>query len=117
MVALEEVSPEARLLDLIDMTQLLTSCLETETVTGTGGLQEKRFTNYWEGSALELEQYLCSDVQEKHIVDSCKRLMTHNTAIANYLGRIARGHPERVKGIKTRKHTVWRIYQPSTAKT
>lgn len=112
MVALSELSPEARLLDLIDMSTLLEDNLSTETITTSGGNRQTSITDYWEGSALELEQYLCGDNQLKHVAESCKRLITHNTAIASYLGRMANQRPERVKGLKVRGRTVWRIFKP-----
>jgi hypothetical protein len=113
MVALSELSPEARLLDLIDMSTLLTDNLVTERTTTSGGYVENTFANYWEGSALELEQYLCGDNQPKHIAESCKRLITHNNAIASYLGRTSKQRPERVKALARHGRTVWRIFKPS----
>jgi hypothetical protein len=112
MVALSELSPEARLLDLIDMSTLLEDNLSTETITTSGGNRQTSVTDYWEGSALELEQYLCGDNQLKHVAESCKRLITHNNAIATYLGRIAKQRPERVRGLRANERTMWRIFKP-----
>ena len=55
MVALQSIAPEARLLDLIDVSELF--CQPVTRLTGPGKFDRPE-RDFWEGSSLDLEKYL-----------------------------------------------------------
>lgn len=82
LTALSEMSPEVRLLSLIDA--------ERE---ASGELGE------WIGTAIELEQMLL----ETRSAHEARRLLDWNNATGTYLGRLAKKFPERVTQVRTNK--------------
>ena len=89
MAALSELSPEERLLALID-----TAMEETEHV------------GKWCGTATDLERMLA----ETKVAFEARRLLDWNNATGTYLGRLAKKHPNRVHAQRTNNTRQWTIY-------
>jgi hypothetical protein len=105
MVALQSISPETRLLDLIDAADLFKS--STTQIKGPGELVQSE-KEYWEGSSVDLEKRLLSEGSERIIRDSTSRLLTFNSAMGTYLGRLAKKCP-RVNCKTVHGQKIWRI--------
>lgn len=88
MTAIRELSPQARLLSLIDM--------------------EINPSPFWEGSAEELEHLLVGSGST--VKTEAQRLLAWNNACGTFLGRLAKENPERVKSARTSEARLWRIY-------
>jgi len=105
LVSLNSISPEARLLDLIDMSDLFMD----ETTTRLPDGQVVKNTKYlWQGSAIELEQYLLRDSDVKSLRDSVSRLLSFNFAVGTYLGRLEK-KKNRVERRTVNGQTVWMV--------
>lgn len=92
--ALESMSPEARLLELMDMELFSTPAAAT-----------------WSGSSLKLEQYLTAP--HKDCRREAKALFTFRGAAGAYLGRLAKRLPLRVKrGGHKKGITQWEVHPP-----
>ena len=89
LAALDETSPELRLLNLIDSMQE-----DAESPSGP-----------WTGTAADLERAL----QASKFAYEARRLLDWNNATGTYLGRLAKKHPNRVKCIRTESRREWRI--------
>jgi hypothetical protein len=90
---LEELSPEYKLLAIIDRLQIW-------------GVDREP----WKGSATELEDLLL----EKDKLRSVEKLLSFNTACGTYLTRLSRRFPERFKKHRTGKHgREWEIKPPA----
>lgn len=85
--ALFEISPERRLLEMIDSIkdELIEKVYE-------GTEHEK-----WEGSATDLRERLVSDLKTQR---DAERMIEHSKACGNYLQRLVRTCPERIKSTK-----------------
>lgn len=85
--ALERLSPEFELLDLIDRAEIAP-------------------VEPWSGTAAELENSLtgCSFTR-----DSARRLLTWSGACGAYLARLAKKRPDRVVAARSSKRRAWRI--------
>jgi hypothetical protein len=88
MKAIRELSPQARLLSLIDM--------------------EINPSPFWEGTAEELEHLLVGSGST--VKTEAQRLFAWNNACGTFLGRLARDVPERVERVRKHEGRVWRIY-------
>lgn len=95
--SLAVLSPEVRLLELID-TQA-----KIWTVIGPGGQP-------WEGTAEDLERNLIDGSGPTQ--RQCDKLLSFPRACATYLGRLADAYPNRVKQHRTAQHNRWRIFPP-----
>lgn len=91
--AIDDLSPEQRLLSLIDM--------ELFSVPENG---------FWEGSAAELERRLTGENSE--CAYEARRLLSFNTACGSYLGRLAKKHSNRIKQQRTNDLRGWKILSP-----
>jgi hypothetical protein len=89
MAALSELSPEERLLALID-----------------SALEEKEHIGEWSGTATDLERMLA----ETKVAFEARRLLDWNNAAGTYLGRLAKKHPNRVRAKRTNHTRQWTIY-------
>jgi hypothetical protein len=114
LVALHAVSPESRLLDLIDSSDLFQTTTTSRTQCGMTTVRTDK--EFWEGTHLELEKLLLSDTTDRHNRDAISRLLSFNSALGTYLGRLARLPDSRVEGRDVQKNskktTVWRIDRP-----
>ncbi len=90
--ALSEMSPEMRLLGLIDL-----------------AMEERDAVGAWTGTATELERMLL-ECKSNH---EARRLLDWNNATGTYLGRLAKKVPHRVKAERTNSARQWKI-TPST---
>jgi hypothetical protein len=103
--ALSEISPEEKLLALID------EYLRTrETQIGQGvvvriGNPEDGFR----GTAESLQTILCTDLSRGF---AAKQLLSWPNAMGTYLGRLAKKYPERVSQIRTADQRIWHITPP-----
>jgi hypothetical protein len=89
MAALSELSPEERLLALIDT-----------------ALEETNHCGQWNGTATDLERMLA----ETKVAFESRRLLDWNNAVGTYLGRLAKKHPNRVRAQRTNHTRQWTIY-------
>ncbi|MBI1178473.1 DUF3854 domain-containing protein [bacterium] len=89
ITALEDMSPEMRLLALID------SAMEEDDKLGP-----------WTGTAAELERRLA----DSPFKDEARRLLDWNNAAGTYLGRLARRCGDRVQQQRTEHRRGWIIY-------
>jgi len=89
LAALNELSPEVRLLGLIDAM-----------------LKETEHVGEWRGTATELERRL----SESSVGHESRRLLEWNNAVGTYLGRLARKFPKRVCAQRTNNSRQWTIY-------
>ena len=90
--ALNELSPQAKLLQIIDAVLFSDTPLQI-----------------WEGTATQLEQVLKYSASRQE----AERLLAFPLACGRYLGRLEKQHPERVTGIHTRDGNQWKIKPPS----
>jgi hypothetical protein len=93
MAAIRELSPESRLLSLIDMTV--------------------NASPFWEGTAEELERTLTCN--SSSVRQEASKLLYWNNACGTYLGRLARDEPTRVEKVRTHESRAWRILPPEYA--
>ncbi len=84
---IEQLSPEFRLLELIDLAKI-------------GSPRE------WRGTSLELETLLKEDYTIEHEVT---KILGWTNACGTYLGRIAKKHPDRVTNARTGERREWII--------
>ena len=91
LAALEELSPENRLLELVDATIFSHANAST-----------------WEGTATALEQELYNGLRGRE----ARRLIAWENAIGTYLGRLAKKHPKRIEYVRTDQRRSWRIIPP-----
>jgi hypothetical protein len=89
MAALSELSPEERLLALIDT-----------------ALEETDHVGQWSGTATDLERMLA----ETKVAFEARRLLDWNNATGTYLGRLAKKHPNRVLAQRTNNTRQWTIF-------
>ncbi|MEY4385010.1 MAG: hypothetical protein RLY20_293 [Verrucomicrobiota bacterium] len=89
ITALSEMSPEMRLMGLID-----------------AALAEHEHIGKWTGTATELERLL----SESKIGFEARRLLDWNNATGTYLGRLAKKLPNRVHGQRTNTSRQWTVY-------
>lgn len=89
------ISPENRLLNLIDM-----SIFSSENFV---------FSNEWKGTAQELETKLRETDSIKRETD---KLLTHGTTCGTYLGRLAKKHPNRISFTRTSTQRIWTMKGP-----
>lgn len=95
--ALNELSPEDRLLALIDQVPF----------------DEMKFSQSWRGSAMELESLLFSSgLYERE----ARSLLNWNNSCAAYLGRLARKKSHRVVRKRSGGHRSWIIEAPVTSR-
>lgn len=94
MNALQAMSPEAKLLDLID-TELFDSPPYCE----------------WRGSAADLERHLTRP--ESQVKRQAEKLLGWELACGTYLGRLAKAYSERFKSRHTMKGNEWTISPPN----
>jgi hypothetical protein len=120
LVALHAVSPESRLLDLIDTSDLFHTRRATWT-PATEVVTEIVLKDYWEGTHLELEKLLLSDASDRHNSAAVSKLLSFNSALGTYLGRLARLPNSRVQTRNAQKDqkraAVWRIYREDQPRT
>jgi hypothetical protein len=88
---LQEFSPQAELLELIDLLK-------------PWGTLDK-----WEGSSKELRLQL---FKHDSTHDDGKRLLKYPNACGEYLGDLAKSHPHRVKDARTKYARRWIVYSP-----
>ena len=88
IAALTEMSPEMRLMGLID-----------------AALEELAHVGQWSGTATELEQMLA----ETKVSFEARRLLDWNNATGTYLGRLAKKLPHRVQAQRTNAMRQWTI--------
>ena len=88
IAALTEMSPEMRLMGLID-----------------AALEEQSHVGQWSGTATELEQMLA----ETKVGFEARRLLDWNNATGTYLGRLAKKLPHRVQAQRTNAMRRWTI--------
>jgi hypothetical protein len=88
LTALSDMSPEMRLLALIDAM-----------------MAESEQPGQWTGTAADLERMLC---ESKHNHEA-RRLLDWNNAAGTYLGRLAKKYPERIKQVRTKTQRDWVI--------
>lgn len=88
IAALDDMSPEMRLLGLIDT-----------------ALEEKDHAGQWTGTATELERML----SESAVAYEARRLLNWNNAVGTYLGRLAKKLPNRVQAQRTNNCRQWII--------
>lgn len=100
--ALNSLSPEARLMTLID------SVYFAENVTDSGVKQKTR--EYVEGTAEVLEQVLTDP--SSLCAYEARRLLSWNNACGTFLGRLAKQHPDRVQQVRSAQRRAWRISRP-----
>jgi hypothetical protein len=91
LTALSDMSPEMRLLTLIDSM-----------------MAELEKPGPWSGSAADLERMLC---ESKHSHEA-RRLLDWNNAAGTYLGRLGKKFPERIKQVRTETRRDW-VIQPA----
>jgi hypothetical protein len=91
MAALSELSPEMRLMGLIDV-----------------ALIEKDHIGKWSGTATDLERML----SESKVGFESRKLLEWNNATGTYLGRLAKKLPNRVQAQRTNMSRQWTIYPP-----
>jgi len=91
MAALNEMSPEMRLMGLLD-----------------AALDEQGHCGQWSGTATELEQLLF----QSKVGFEARRLLDWNNATGTYLGRLAKKLPNRVQAQRTNAMRHWTIYPP-----
>jgi hypothetical protein len=89
LAELERLTPENRLLEIIDIYFYTHEQKET-----------------WEGTAAELESAL---VNSPTVGSESRRLLVWNTATGTYLGRLAKKCPDRVEAGRTSTERYWRI--------
>lgn len=89
LAALNEMSPEARLMGFIDT-----------------ALEEKGHTGQWVGTATDLERLL----NDSAVANEARRLLDWNNATGTYLGRLAKKLPNRVRGQRSNLSRTWTIY-------
>jgi hypothetical protein len=95
--ALGAMSPESRLLEVIDT-----------------GLFNSPGLGSWEGTAAELERVLTADNSE--VKREANKLFTFPTACGTYLGRLQKLHPDRFERKRTNTVNRWSINPPLNAK-
>lgn len=107
MVALHNVSPEARLLELIDASDLFVTA---GTKVNGGGEFKHELRDFIDMWSFQLEQHLTSEPRDRNLRESAGRLLTFNSATGSYLARLAkkggRGESRTVRG-----DTIWRIHR------
>ena len=108
MLALHSIAPEARLIDIIDMSDLFNSPV-TKLVPGEKIKSQKR--DFWEGGSLDLEKFLLRDDADRTIRESTGRLLTFNSAMGTYLGRLEK-KTCRVSSKRVNGQTIWCIHKP-----
>lgn len=89
--ALSEMSPEMRLLALIDV-----------------ALEEREDVGEWAGTATDLERML----YESKSGFEARRLLDWNNATGTYLGRLSKKLPHRIKAQRTNSSRQWSISPP-----
>ena len=89
LAALNEMSPETRLMGFID-----------------AALEEAGHTGQWVGTATDLERML----NESAVAFEARRLLDWNNATGTYLGRLAKKLPNRVRGQRSKDSRTWTIY-------
>lgn len=92
---LSDVSPEARLLGLIDEILFSQAC-------------RKDWREDWSGSAEQLER----DLRSSPFAANVDRLLYFSTAAGVYLGRLKAQHPDRFAMIRTANRREWTIRPP-----
>lgn len=104
MAALEETTPEVRLLALIDAA-FREGCLHNEVSFGE---QPSPNDKPFEGTAECLTMKLFKSTQQYE----AKKLLDWHTAAGTYLGRLAQKRPGRVSYHRTAEQRIWRITPP-----
>ncbi len=89
---INQLSPEKRLLDLIDM--------------GLFAKDEMSIVNEYELTAHELESKL---LENSRTHNETGKLLTWTTTCGTYLGRLAKKYPERVKAARDGRDRFWKI--------
>lgn len=97
LAAVDALSPEARLLSIID-----------------GAIFVGRITA-WEGTADGLEKELTD--RDSEVSFEARRLFTFNTACGVYLGRLAKKHPGRFQHTRGGDCRSWTIHPPGMVQT
>lgn len=92
---LEDLSPERRLLALID-----------EALFKTG---DDKDLNFEEAKSIEIERRL----REGDLKFEADKILKYPGACGTYLGRLCKSHPERVTMRKIHGYSVWKITKPS----
>ena len=88
LAALNEMSPEIRLIGLVDL-----------------ALEENGHTGQWVGTATDLERLL----NDSTVANEARRLLDWNNATGTYLGRLAKKLPNRVRGQRSKTSRTWTI--------
>jgi hypothetical protein len=95
--AIDDLSPERRLLELIDAELF-------------GGSATAAEVSPWEGKAEQLEKRLTGS--ESRSAYEARRVLSYNTACGVYLGRLAKKHPERIQRRMLHGVFLWTLYPP-----
>jgi hypothetical protein len=105
LVALRELAPEFRFLEIVDAVIFrgLVEDFDPNELEATG--------EAWQGSAMDLEQKLRASDFEREI----DNLLSFANASGTFLRRLAKEFPERIRSVKIRGRTLWRIETPSTS--
>ena len=96
---LSEQTPEARIWEIIESSNLDGSEFGNEKLKGNG---------IWRGTALELENQLRHGAYEEEV----KRLTYYPSAMGTYLGRLSKLFPDRVRKSRTSDQRSWEITFP-----
>jgi energy-coupling factor transporter ATP-binding protein EcfA2 len=92
------LSPEAKLMELIDVLQPWQNAHPDEV------------EDYWEGRAAELEVKLTGP--NSSVSYEARKLLIFNSACGQYLGRLVSSHPQRISKRLLEGHTRWKIVPP-----
>lgn len=101
-VELDAMSPETKLLELLD------DVLSSTPVGPTDAAPCGEIPEY---TASRIEQILCCSGSP--CVLEARRLLSWNNACGTYLGRLAKLRPDRVEAVRDRSERRWRIRPPS----
>ena len=95
IMELDSLSPEIKLLQLIDASSLF---------------NERCYGSSWEGTAEELETRLVADYSP--VKSAIRKLLSWNNACGSYLGKLAKKRPARVRKHRTSTERKWIITPP-----
>ena len=102
MQMMDALSPETRLMDLMD-TEIFG--------VGKGEALLEDSTEGWEGRASDLEAKLQGD--HSGVKNEARKLMIYTNACGTYLGRLRATHPKRISSRILDGRTIWTIRPPS----
>ena len=108
--ALSRVSPEERLLAIVDQV-IFESALNSREDRPCSPTMRYPQMSTWKGTADKLESEITG--RDSEFSREAQKILTFSNACGTYLGRLAKFHPDRIKSTKSKNKITWHIKPPA----